>query len=185
MQKSSGKQFVSVRSADTFFLYLFNKLRAYACEALLRMPISHALLRGETKEFFNKYLITKNLIMRKFTFKSLLITAALCLGTSAWADTGSATVKMTYVDYNNATTAMGEISEGGTARSGYNKISGGSVGFANTGWNCNWITYIQVDASGIKGTITGATLTADISGSTDSKRATTWGGWLQLFCLER
>ena len=139
------------------------------------MPISHALLRGETKEFFNKYLITKNLIMRKFTFKTLLVTAALCLGTSAWADTGSATVKMTYVDYNNATTAMGEISEGETARSGYNKISGGSVGFANTGWNCNWITYIQVDASGINGTITGATLTADISGSTDSKRATTWG----------
>lgn len=113
--------------------------------------------------------------MRKFTFKSLLIAAALCLGTSAWADTGSATVKMTYVDYNNATTAMGEISEGRTARSGYNKISGGSVGFANTGWNCNWITYIQVDASGINGTITGATLTADISGSTDNKRTTTWG----------
>ena len=59
LQKSSSKQFVSVRSADTFFLYLFNKLRAYACEAPLRMPISHALLRGETKEFFNKYLITK------------------------------------------------------------------------------------------------------------------------------
>ena len=86
LQKSSGKQFVSVRSADTFFIYLFNKLRAYACEALLRMPISHALLRGETKEFFNKYLITKNLIMRKFTIKSLLITAALCLGTNAWAE---------------------------------------------------------------------------------------------------
>ena len=28
LQKSSGKQFVSVRSTDTFFLYLFNKLRA-------------------------------------------------------------------------------------------------------------------------------------------------------------
>lgn len=139
------------------------------------MPITHVLLRGETKEFFNKYLITKILTMRKFTIKSLLITAALCLGTSAWADTGSATVKMTYVDYNNATTAMGEISEGETARSGYNKISGGSVGFAYTKWGCNWITYIQVDASGINGTITGATLTADISGSTDSKRTTTWG----------
>ncbi|MDD7096979.1 MAG: hypothetical protein SPH23_06360, partial [Prevotella sp.] len=113
--------------------------------------------------------------MRKFTIKSLLITAALCLGTSAWADTGSATVKMTYVDYNNATTAMGEISKGETARSGYNNISGGSVGFAYTKWGCNWITYIQVDASGINGTITGATLTADISGSTDSKRTTTWG----------
>ncbi len=87
LQNSLSKQFVSGRSADTFFLYLFNKLRAYACEALLRMPISHVLLRGETKEFFNKYLITKILIMRKFTFKSLLIAAALCLSTSAWAQT--------------------------------------------------------------------------------------------------
>ena len=43
LQKSSSKQFVSVRSADTFFIYLFNKLRAYACEVPLRMPISHAL----------------------------------------------------------------------------------------------------------------------------------------------
>ena len=51
LQKSSDKQFVSGRSADTFFLYLFNKLRAYACEAPLRMPILHVLLRGETKEF--------------------------------------------------------------------------------------------------------------------------------------
>ena len=43
LQKSSSKQFVSVRSADTFFLYLFNKLRAYACEVPLRMPITHVL----------------------------------------------------------------------------------------------------------------------------------------------
>ena len=82
MQKSSDKQFVSGRSADTFFLYLFNKLRAYACEALLRMPISHALLRGNTNTIYN-YLKLKILIMRKFTFKTLLVTAALCLGTSS------------------------------------------------------------------------------------------------------
>ena len=82
LQKSSGKQFVSVRSADTFFLYLFNKLRAYACEAPLRMPISHALLRGNTNTIYN-YLKLKILIMRKFTFKTLLVTAALCLGTSS------------------------------------------------------------------------------------------------------
>lgn len=113
--------------------------------------------------------------MRKFTFKSLLIAAALCLGTSAWADTGSATVKMTYVDYDYPTKAIGEIPEGETARSGYNIISNGSVGFKTISWHCNWITYIQVDASGINGKITGATLTADISGSTDSKRTTTWG----------
>lgn len=84
LQQSSSKQFVSVRSADTFFLYLFNKLRAYACEAPLRMPISHALLRGNTNTIYN-YLNLKTLIMRKFTFKSLLIAAALCLGTSARA----------------------------------------------------------------------------------------------------
>ncbi len=35
LQKSLSKQFVSGRSADTFFLYLFNKLRAYACEAIV------------------------------------------------------------------------------------------------------------------------------------------------------
>lgn len=174
LQQSSSKQFVSVRSADTFFLYLFNKLRAYACEAPLRMPISHALLRGNTNTIYN-YLNLKTLIMRKFTFKSLLIAAALCLGTSARADTGSATVKMTYVDYDSPTTAIGEIPEGETARSGYNKISGGYVGFANIGWGKNCITYIQVDASGINGKITGAKLTADISGSTDSKRTTEWG----------
>lgn len=64
------------------------------------MPISHALLRGETKEFFNKYLITKNLIMRKFTFKSLLIAAALCLGTSAWAATGDVKTNVD-IDFSN------------------------------------------------------------------------------------
>lgn len=53
LQNSLSKQFVSALSADTFFLYLFNKLRAYACEAPLRMPISHALLRGNTNTIYN------------------------------------------------------------------------------------------------------------------------------------
>lgn len=90
-------------------------------------------------------------------------------------ETADATVKMTYVDYDNPETSMGEIAAGSTAKSGYNKISGGSVGFGNISWGVNYITYIQVDASSIEGTITGATLTADCSGSTDSKRKSTWG----------
>ena len=53
------------------------------------------------KEFFNKYLITKILIMRKFTFKSLLIAAALCLGTSAWAEEGDVTTNAN-IDFSNA-----------------------------------------------------------------------------------
>ena len=53
LQKSLSKQFISALSADTFFLYLFNKLCAYACEAPLRMPISHALLRGNTNTIYN------------------------------------------------------------------------------------------------------------------------------------
>lgn len=101
---------------------------------------------------------------------------ALVFGaTGAWAADGDAVVKMTYVDYDNPTTAIGEIAAGETARSGFNKISGGAVGFGNTGWGENKITYIQVDASAIEGTITGATLTAEVSGSSDSKRPCTYG----------
>lgn len=87
-----------------------------------------------------------------------------------------ATVKMTWVDYDNPDTSAGEIAAGSTAKTGYNKISAGSVGFAHTEWNCNWITYLQVDASLPDGaTITSATLSFDQSGSTDSKRPTTVG----------
>ena len=85
---------------------------------------------------------------------------------------GAATVKMTWVDYDNPDTANGEVE---TAQAGYNKISNGEVGFVNTGWGCNWITYLQVDASEYPGTITKATLTFEGSGSTDSKRTTGWG----------
>lgn len=84
-------------------------------------------------------------------------------------------VKMTWIDYNNPDTANGEIAAGETARAGYNKISGGSVENANAGWNENKITYIKVDASAYPGTISKATLTADVSGSSDGKRTTTWG----------
>ena len=93
----------------------------------------------------------------------------------AWAETFTADVKMTYVDYNNANTSYGEIPTGSTARSGYNNINGNNVGFAYIDWGVNHITYIQVDASLITGTITNATLSADVSGSTDSRRPTAWG----------
>ena len=93
------------------------------------------------------------------------------------AETLDATVKMTYVDYNNADTSYGEIAAGSTARTGYNKISGGSVGFSNTSWGVNYITYLQIDASSLPSgaTITAASITFDQSGSTDGKRVTTVG----------
>ena len=88
---------------------------------------------------------------------------------------GSATVKMTYIDKNNAETSFGEIAFGQTAKCGYNKISNGSVELANEDWSVNFITYLQVDASAIQGDIAKVTLKADVSGSTDNKRVTTWG----------
>lgn len=96
------------------------------------------------------------------------------MGANAWAENLNATVKMTYVDYNNADTSYGEIAAGETARTGYNKISDGSVAFAYTSWGVNFITYLQVDASAVPdgATITNATLTYDQSGATDGKRTT-------------
>ncbi|MDE5848521.1 MAG: Ig-like domain-containing protein, partial [Muribaculaceae bacterium] len=84
-------------------------------------------------------------------------------------------VKMTYVNMDEPDKAYGEIATGETAQSGYNKISGGSVGFGNTGWGENYITYLQVNVSEIEGTIIGATLSFEGSGSTDNKRETSWG----------
>lgn len=88
--------------------------------------------------------------------------------------TVNATVKMTWVDKSNPTVSKGEVT---TAQAGYNKISNNSVVFENESWNCNWITYIQVDASKVPANrrITSATLTAKVSGSTDNKRNTEWG----------
>ena len=89
--------------------------------------------------------------------------------------------QMTYVDYDNATTANGEIAYGSTARSGYNKLDGTApnqtVGFAYTSWGVNYITYINADASDVpeNATITTATLAFSQSGSTDGKRTTTVG----------
>ena len=110
--------------------------------------------------------------MKKIT--SFLMALFVTLGAMAQSTT-EAVVKMTWVDYDNATTAIGEIVSGQTARAGYNKISNGQVDFANKGWGENKITYIQVDASEVTGNIIGATLTIEVSGSSDSKRTTGWG----------
>lgn len=114
---------------------------------------------------------------KNYLLKSLFLVIGLTMGyVSAWAsETATATVHMNYVDYSNSSTASGEIATGSTAKTGYNKISGGSVGFGNTEWNFNYITYIQVDASAIDGTITAATLSLDGSGSTDGKRVSAIG----------
>ena len=110
---------------------------------------------------------------KRFTFmKTLLVAVGLGMGASAWADTGAAVVKMTYVNYSDADTSYGEIAAGSTAEAGCNKLTGTSpsqtVDFYNTSWGVNYITYLQVDASAIPGTITGATLTFEGSGSRPS-----------------
>lgn len=84
--------------------------------------------------------------------------------------------QMTYVDYDNADTAIGYIADGSTARAGYNKISDGTIGMGNTGWGENKITYLKIDASNITDVnIISAVLSLDVSGSSDSKRACEYG----------
>lgn len=83
-------------------------------------------------------------------------------------------VKVTNVNYDDPTKCYydAETTEWLT---GYDKISGGKVEFSNTAWGVNWITYVGVDAFTMKGVVKKATLKAEVSGSTDSKRYTTWG----------
>lgn len=97
----------------------------------------------------------------------------LVVPTTTMADEAQAKVKMTYVDGTdaNANTSYGEVSEG---KVGYLKITGGQLALANKGWGANQITYIQVDASTIPGTITGATLSATLKQS-DARRPHDWG----------
>lgn len=93
-----------------------------------------------------------------------VLTALLAWGGTdeAYADTGTATVKMTYVDGSNTTTSYGEVT---TVSIGYLKISGGSLALANSKWGENKIAYLQVDASAFKdATITKATLSATTAG---------------------
>ena len=116
--------------------------------------------------------------MKQTLLQSLLVATGLFAGTCAtFADTDNATVRMTYVSGtdDDVVTSFGDIAEGETARSGYNKISGGSVELAMKAWGVNYITYIQVDASEIPGTITSAKLSMDVSGSSDNKRNCIYG----------
>lgn len=117
--------------------------------------------------------------MKKIYFMALA--SLLCAATNVKAEEGttSVPVKMTYVNMDEPEKAYGEIPEGETAMAGFNKIvnggRGSTVEFGNTGWGVNYITYLEVNASAIKGNILSATLTFEASGSTDSKRTTAWG----------
>ena len=87
-----------------------------------------------------------------------------------WSYSPASALHLTYVNYDDADTACGEVE---TARTGCNKLSGSSVDFYNTNWGVNYIAYLQVDASAYKNhtDVSAMTLGLGISGSTDSKRA--------------
>ena len=115
--------------------------------------------------------------MKKIYFNSMVALAAFCLGgmnANAENLVGTAPVKMTYIDYNQADVALGQLD---TIRAGYNKDAavGSAIGFGNTGWGENKVGVLKVDVSSIPGTVQKATLKAKISGSSDSKRTTGWG----------
>lgn len=116
--------------------------------------------------------------MKKFYFNAFAALTAMCGwgGLTASADNviGNGTVKMTYVDYSVPDSVFGVRD---TIRAGYNKAAavGAAIGFGNTGWNENKIGVLRVDVSSVPGTIQKATLRAKISGSSDSKRKTSWG----------
>lgn len=82
------------------------------------------------------------------------------MGANVWADNLNATVKMTYINGSAADASYGEVE---TAYCGYNKISGGKVELANSGWGVNNIAYLQIDASAVPAgaTITNASLSVD------------------------
>lgn len=129
--------------------------------------------------------INPNINLKSFSFMKkiyiLALASLVCTATNVRAEEGTteASVKMTYVNMDEPTKSFGEIVEGETAMSGYNKITqggrGDAVEFGNTGWGVNYIAYLQVDASAINANIKTATLTFEASGSTDSKRTTSWG----------
>lgn len=131
---------------------------------------------GVTK-YFEKFVINCGDGTQKIRLFMTTEAGHLAIHSANVADTEGiafAGVKMTYVDSEAADDAIGEIAAGETAKTGYNKISGGAVALGNAAWHCNWITYLQVDASGIPAdaTITNAVLSFEQSGSTDSKRTT-------------
>lgn len=82
--------------------------------------------------------------------------------------------KVTYVDYDKADEAMGDLTNS-TSQSGYNVIKNGEVALGRADWGANYLTYILVDTYTMPGVVKKATLKAKVSGSIDSKRTTTWG----------
>ncbi len=82
-------------------------------------------------------------------------------------------VAMTYVDYSNPSTSYGIVTP---TIAGYNTISGGNIGFGNTGWGANYITYVKLDLSEYKEhNVKSVEFSFKGSGSTDGKRSTGWG----------
>lgn len=118
-------------------------------------------------------------VMKKIYIMTLA--SLICAVSNVRAEEGTTNVpvKMTYVNMDEPDKAYGEIEEGETAMSGFNKITAGgrgdAVDFGYTGWGVNYIAYLQVNASSIKANIKTATLTFEASGSTDNKRTTGWG----------
>lgn len=104
--------------------------------------------------------------------KSLFMALVLGISVQASALDKEVPVKMTYIDAQNpADSYYDEVQETGIAKAGYNKVNGdGHVVLAYETWKRNWLTMIQVDLSGIEGTITGVKFSIKGSGSTDSKR---------------
>ncbi|MBQ3635912.1 MAG: FG-GAP repeat protein [Bacteroidales bacterium] len=113
--------------------------------------------------------------MRKFSaIFSAVLALVLCSAAQA-GNTTTATVNWKIVDANNPDAASGYIPTGSTAQVGYNKISGNTVAFGNTAWGVNRIGYARVEVPALSGDIIRATLSMQVSGSTDSRRTTTWG----------
>ncbi len=101
--------------------------------------------------------------------------SALIVPASAEDTPTTVTPTMTYVNQAAPDTALGYVT---SAVTGFNKVSGGSVGFGNTSWGVNYITYLKVDASNVLTDdvyFKSASLSLQGSGSTDDKRTATIG----------
>lgn len=108
----------------------------------------------------------------------MVAAAALGFPSFATAEEGitSVPVKMTYVNMDDPDKSYGEIKAGETAQAGFNTISNNTVGWGNTKYAVDFITYLQVNVSEIQGTITKATLKFEaMAGTSDNKRALAWG----------
>ena len=132
--------------------------------------------KNMTTTILNRMTTHQGRVLRMLLFLLLVMAGA----GGAWGAETSATVKMTYVDYNNPTTSQGEIAADSPAETGYNKITNNVVGFGSTSWNINYIAYLQVDASAVlaaNGEITNVTLKFDATGSggSDKNRASLFG----------